>query len=68
MIQEIDIYGVFLPSLLAWMVLAYSITTLIRRLLSVSGVYTYVWHRPLFDIAIYVIVLGAVVMIAKALT
>lgn len=68
MIQEIDIYGVFLPSLLAWMVLAYFINSLIRRLLSVSGAYIYIWHPPLFDIAVYVIVLGAVVMIVKAFT
>jgi len=32
----------------------------IKRLLDAFGVYRFVWHRALFDLAIYVILLGVV--------
>lgn len=65
MIEEIDIYGVFLPGLLVWMILAFVLTQALRWALTYAGAYTYVWHRPLFDIALYVIVLGFVVAVAR---
>jgi hypothetical protein len=36
----------------------------LRRLLRWIGFYRFVWHRPLFDFALLVIVLGAVVAAA----
>lgn len=67
MMEEIDLYGVFLPSLLVWMVFAFMILLLLRRVLTALGVYTYVWHRPLFDIALYVITVGVVIATARTL-
>jgi len=32
----------------------------VKRVFASLGVYRFVWHRPLFDLAIYVILLGAV--------
>jgi protein AaeX len=32
----------------------------VKRLFDSYGVYRFVWHRPLFDLAIYVILLGVV--------
>jgi hypothetical protein len=32
----------------------------IKRFLDACGVYRFVWHRPLFDLAMYVILLGVV--------
>lgn len=61
MIGEIDIYGVFIPPLLVWIVAALALTAVLRRLLRWLGFYWLVWHRPLFDFALLVIVLGAVV-------
>jgi hypothetical protein len=58
---ETDLYGVFVPSLLVWIVLALLLTAALRRLLRWFGFYRLVWHRPLFDLALLVIVLGAVV-------
>ncbi|CEJ86062.1 conserved hypothetical protein; putative membrane protein [Hyphomicrobium sp. GJ21] len=67
MMEEIDLYGVFLPSLLVWMVFAFVVLLLLRRVLTALGVYTYVWHRPLFDIALYVITVGVVIATARTL-
>jgi Protein of unknown function (DUF1656) len=61
MIRDLDVYGVFLPPLLVWTVVALAVTAALRRLLAWCGGYRFVWHRPLFDLALLVIVLGAVV-------
>jgi hypothetical protein len=65
MIGEIDIYGVFIPSLLAWAVIAFVISLFVRHVLAELGFYKYVWHRPLFDIALVIVLVGAVVSIAN---
>jgi hypothetical protein len=65
MIGEIDVYGVFVPSLLLWVGAALPLTAGLRRLLRWCGFYNLVWHRPLFDLALLVIVLGAVAALAN---
>jgi hypothetical protein len=67
MTGELDLHGVFLPSLALWMVLALGITALLRTALVRLGAYRYVWHQPLFTLALYVLVLGAVHAVAGAL-
>ncbi|AGK59133.1 hypothetical protein HYPDE_37308 [Hyphomicrobium denitrificans 1NES1] len=62
---ELDIYGVFIPSLLAWAIVGFVASIFVRRLLAKLGFYKYVWHRPLFDIALLVVLIGTVVMIAN---
>ena len=61
MIGEINIYGVFVPPLLLWVAAALPLTALLRRGLARFGFYRFVWHRPLFDFALLVVVLGGVV-------
>ena len=65
MIGEIDIYGVFVPPLLLWVGAALPLLALLRRLLARLGFYRFVWHRPLFDFALLVIVLGGVVALTS---
>jgi hypothetical protein len=65
MIGEIDLYGVFIPSLLAWAVIGFIMSLFVRRGLAKLGFYKYVWHRPLFDIALVIVLVGAVVSIAN---
>ena len=65
MIGEVDVYGVFVPPLLIWVVAALPVTALIRRLFVRVGLYRFVWHRPLFDLALLVIVLGGVVAVTS---
>jgi uncharacterized protein DUF1656 len=64
MVSEIDVYGVFIPSLLVWVVAALPLTAGLRRLLRWFGFYRLVWHRALFDLALLVIVLGVVVAVS----
>ena len=67
MIGEIDVYGVFLPTLLLCVGATLPLTAGLRRILRWFGFYRLVWHRPLFDFALLVIVLGAVVSISTRL-
>jgi protein AaeX len=60
MIGEFDIYGVYFPLFIVVAVIAFVLQLAVKRLFASLGVYRFVWHRPLFDLAIYVILLGAV--------
>jgi hypothetical protein len=57
---EFDIYGVYFPAFIIFAGIALLLQLAIKRLFDRLGVYRFVWHRPLFDLAIYVILLGAV--------
>lgn len=59
--------GVLFPALLAWTAIAVVITMLLRRCLAAIGFYRLVWHRPLFDLALGVVILGATVAVATSL-
>ena len=56
---EFDIYGVYIPRLLVLMLLALLVSIVIRRILAWVGAYALVWHRSLFDLALYVLLVGA---------
>jgi hypothetical protein len=55
---EIDVYGVFVSPLLVLGLAALAVSWPLRRLLDRAGFYRWVWHRALFDLALYVLVLG----------
>ncbi len=63
MISEVNVYGMFVSPMLLWVGAALLISAVVRRGLARLGVYRFVWHRPLFDLALLVIVLGGVVAI-----
>jgi hypothetical protein len=65
MIGETDLFGVFMPALLPVLVVALALTALLRRALAATGFYRLVWHRPLFDLALLVIVTGLVAVLAS---
>ena len=65
--HEIDIYGVLVPSLLLWLIVAYALSALVRRLMQRFDLYRLVWHRALFDFAIFVCLLGGVVYLSEFL-
>jgi protein AaeX len=60
MIGEFDIYGVYFPAFAIFAAIAFLLQLAIKRLLDARGFYRLVWHRALFDLAIYVILLGVV--------
>jgi hypothetical protein len=65
---EIDLYGVFVPTLGAIAVVAYLLNAVLRRLLAGIGFYRLVWHRPLFDTAMYFCLLGALALTLNGVT
>lgn len=62
-----EAFGFYLPPLMVWCLLALAPFLLLRWALLHSGFYRVVWHRSLFDAALYVIVLGAVMLGLPAL-
>lgn len=68
MISELSLYGVYLPAILVWSAVAVLATTVLRAILRRIGFYRLVWHPALFDVAIFVILLGGVVALATPWT
>lgn len=68
MTHEIDLYGVFLPDLLVWSLVAYALAVPVRRILGRLGFYRLVWHRALFDAAVYVLLLGGTAALSRGFT
>jgi hypothetical protein len=60
-IGEFDIYGVYFPAFAVFAAIALLLQiVVVNRLLNALGFYRWVWHRALFDLAIYIILLGVV--------
>ena len=60
MIGELDISGVFLPTLLVMMLVSYVLFLGIHAVLNRVHFYRLVWHRALFNVALYAVLLGTV--------
>ena len=60
MIGELDISGVFLPTLLVTMLGTYLLFLGLHAVLVRMHFYRLVWHRALFNVALYAVLLGAV--------
>ncbi|MGQ2995047.1 DUF1656 domain-containing protein [Variovorax sp.] len=56
---ETSFHGVYLPGLMLLAGGALACSWALRRLLSLAGVYRWVWHPALFDLAVYVLLLFA---------
>ena len=61
MIREIDLFGVYLSPMVGLSVAAVLAWIVLRLVLRRVGAYRLLWHPPLFDAALFVIVLGAIV-------
>lgn len=68
MTGEIDLYGVFVPPLLLLAAATVPLAALVRMALARIGAYRLVWHRPLFDLAIYVLLLRGVLALVQTAT
>ncbi|ANG98734.1 hypothetical protein A8A54_19195 [Brucella pseudogrignonensis] len=63
MIQQLDIYGVFIPTLGVWALASFVVFLSASKLFARTGLYRFVWHRPLFDLALYISLLGTLVLL-----
>lgn len=57
MIGEYNLYGVYFPWLLVLAVASIGVSWGLRKVLANAGVYRYVWHPALFDLALFVLIL-----------
>ena len=64
MVGEFNFAGVFVPSLLVWVIVAVGVSMFIRRIFVIVGFYRLVWHRGLFDLALLAILSGVVTVLA----
>jgi len=62
MIKEINFAGVLLPPLMGYALAAGVIWLVLRFALTRADLYRFVWHPPLFNTALYVILLSIVVV------
>jgi hypothetical protein len=67
MTYEIDLFGVLVPSLLLWSVLAYALARIISKLIARAGLYRRIWHPALFDFALYICLVASLVFASKEL-
>lgn len=65
--KEVDFLGIFLSPFLVWALFAFLLLWGIRFFLFRLGFYRYVWHRSLFDISLYLIVLTILVFYERSL-
>ncbi len=59
MIGEASLFGLYLPWVMVLAACALPATWAVRRMLAFAGVYRWVWHPALFDMALYLLVLFA---------
>ena len=62
---DLDLFGVFIPSLLLWSVVAYGLVRILGRIMGRAGFYRHVWHPALFDFALYTSLLTGLVLLSK---
>ncbi|MGR7995728.1 DUF1656 domain-containing protein [Xanthobacter sp. ZOL 2024] len=65
---EIDIFGVYLPTFLLLAPVAMAVTRLISRGLTRAGLGRLIWHRALFDLAVFILVTGAGYFLLERIT
>lgn len=56
--NQADIYGVYVPTLLLLMIGAYWLKGALGYVLNRLGFYRHVWHPALFNLALYIMLLG----------
>lgn len=67
MIGDLDISGIFIPTFLALMGIAYLVFLAVHAVLSRVHFYRLVWHRALFNVGLYALLLGAVDTLSRYL-
>lgn len=60
--RDLNIFGVYLPPLLACLMIAWLLTWLLSRFLIRVDFYQFVWQRPLFDLGLYTVILGGTLL------
>ena len=62
---QLDLFGVIVPSLVLWSVVAYFLARAVSKLLARAGVDRHVWHPALFDFALFVCIVASLVFTSR---
>ena len=65
MTGEFSFFGLYFPVLMLTSLIALVATRLISLFLARKGFYRHIWHPPLFDVALFFVVLGLLVTLYK---
>ena len=65
MFGDFNLFGVFVPRILILALVAYVLNLVLRRVLARLGVYRLIWHPGLFDLALFVLVLGGMAQLSE---
>ncbi|MGH6935569.1 MAG: DUF1656 domain-containing protein [Methylocella sp.] len=61
-IREVDVFGIYVAPIAVLMLAAWLLLVLIQRLANLLGLTDKVWHPALFNAALYLILLSALVL------
>jgi hypothetical protein len=61
-VEDLSVLGFYVPALMAWALLALLVFVALHWLMAATGLYRFVWHRALFGMALYVVILGGIVL------
>jgi protein AaeX len=64
MVEELDIFGVFLPAALAWAVLAIVLTYVLRGPLQRLPLDRFLWQPSLLELAVFIVVWWGLTLLA----
>ena len=64
---ELDIYGIYIPTLGVLALGGYFADTVMQGLRARARFYRFVWDRPLFDAAMYFCILGSAAVILNGI-
>jgi hypothetical protein len=64
MTYELDLFGVLVPSLLLWSVIAFALARIASKLIARAGLYRRIWHPALFDFSLYICLVAGLVFIS----
>jgi len=53
MIADVNLFGLFFDVALITALVALAALTILRRVLVAAGAYRWIWHPPLFDLALF---------------
>ena len=62
---QLDFFGVIVPSLVLWSVVAYFLARAATRFMGKIGLYRHVWHAALFDFSIFVCIVAGLVFASR---
>jgi hypothetical protein len=61
--HTVEFFGFYLPPAMLWAAVALVPFVIVRWLMGKLDLYHYVWHRSLFNLALYVLMVGGVIFL-----